>query len=184
MLHIYFIVEIWSSEADLVGKEFLMFNQFCYSCVRRSKSERKKFSAAVRKLEWPLLDSVVDTSVTSSPGGEKLNYLSKIGNLNRFPRDPYMLSLCSWKQEQVEGVGVVTFIVENIVKKLELDASRILIIKTGLCRTINPGETVVTRLWVDDWNQDYFKIYFDTMGLMSGKPIIHGKVQIKFAKLQ
>ena len=29
--------------------------------------------------------------------------LAKIGRENRFPRDPHMLGLLSWKQEQVEG---------------------------------------------------------------------------------
>ena len=28
---------------------------------------------------------------------------AKIGRENRFPRDPHMLGLLSWKQEQVEG---------------------------------------------------------------------------------
>ena len=51
--------------------------------------------------------------------------------LTRLPHDPYMLALCSWKQEQIEGMGVVTFIVENILKEYDVDQSRISAIKVS-----------------------------------------------------
>ena len=51
--------------------------------------------------------------------------------LTRLPRDPYMLALCSWKQEQVEGMGLVTFIVENILKEYDVDQSRVCAIKVN-----------------------------------------------------
>ena len=108
-----------------------MFNQFCYSCVRKSRSERKKFSHASKKLQWPLLDSVADTTVTMRPSYDKLNYFSKIGNLNKYPRDPHMLSLCSWKQEQCEGMGIVTLVVENIAKNLDIEPSKVSLIKVN-----------------------------------------------------
>ena len=40
-----------------------------------------------------------------------------------------MLALCSWKQEQVEGMGLVTFIVENILKEYNVDQERVVAIK-------------------------------------------------------
>ena len=40
-----------------------------------------------------------------------------------------MLALCSWKQEQVEGMGLVTFIVENILKEYDVDQNRVSVIK-------------------------------------------------------
>ena len=42
-----------------------------------------------------------------------------------------MLALCSWKQEQVEGMGLVTFIVENILKKCDVDQNRVSAIKVS-----------------------------------------------------
>ena len=106
-----------------------MFNQFCYSSVRKSKTDKKKFSQASRNLEWPLLDAIPDTSITLQPRLANMNYLAKIGNQNRFPRDPYMLSLCSWKQEQIEGVGAITLIVENVIKELEIEPSNLALVK-------------------------------------------------------
>lgn len=51
--------------------------------------------------------------------------------ITRLPRDPYMLALCSWKQEQVEGMGLVTFIVENILKEYDVDQSKVSAIKVS-----------------------------------------------------
>lgn len=119
-------VELWSSEADLSGKDFLSFSQFNYSCMPSSGAEaKKKFSSAAWRLQSPLLDYVADTSILIEPGHANMNHLSKIGNENRLPRDPYMLALCSWKQEQVEGMGLVTFIVENILKEYDVDQSKV-----------------------------------------------------------
>ena len=55
--------------------------------------------------------------------------LAKIGRENRFPRDPHMLGLLSWKQEQVEGVAIVTIVVENILKELDIDQSKVALLK-------------------------------------------------------
>lgn len=60
-----------------------------------------------------------------------VNAKSKALFLTRLPHDPYMLALCSWKQEQIEGMGVVTFIVENILKEYDVDQSRISAIKVS-----------------------------------------------------
>ena len=66
-----------------------------------------------------------------------LNYFSCLytysysTNTSRLPRDPYMLALCSWKQEQVEGMGLVTFIVENILKEYDVDQNRVSVIKVS-----------------------------------------------------
>ena len=60
-----------------------------------------------------------------------INAKSKALFLTRLPHDPYMLALCSWKQEQIEGMGVVTFIVENILKEYDVDQSRISAIKVS-----------------------------------------------------
>ena len=80
----YFSVELWSSEADLSGKDFLSFSQFIYSCLQSSGPEaKKKFSSAARSLQSPLLDSVADTSILIEPGHVNMNQLSKIGNENR-----------------------------------------------------------------------------------------------------
>ena len=37
-----YLVELWSAEADMTGKNFLMFNQFCYSCVRRARKRETR----------------------------------------------------------------------------------------------------------------------------------------------
>ena len=55
--------------------------------------------------------------------------LAKIGRENRFPRDPHMLGLLSWKQEQVEGVAIITIVVENILKELDIDQSKVALLK-------------------------------------------------------
>ena len=60
-----------------------------------------------------------------------LEIRSEFQILTRLPRDPYMLALCSWKQEQVEGMGLVTFIVENILKEYDVDQSRVCAIKVS-----------------------------------------------------
>ena len=60
-----------------------------------------------------------------------VNAKSKALFLTRLPHDPYMLALCSWKQEQIEGMGVVTFIVKNILKEYDVDQSRISAIKVS-----------------------------------------------------
>ena len=76
--------------------------------------------------------------------------LAKIGRENRFPRDPHMLGLLSWKQEQVEGalyctvlyctvlytvqvegVAIVTIVVENILKELDIDQSKVALLKVN-----------------------------------------------------
>ena len=68
----------------MTGKDFLSFSQFSYSCVQRPGQEPKKnFSSAARRLQSPLLDSLVDTCILIEPGHANMNYLSKIGNENR-----------------------------------------------------------------------------------------------------
>ena len=57
--------------------------------------------------------------------------LAKIGRENRFPRDPHMLGLLSWKQEQVEGVAIVTMVVENILKELDIDQTKVALLKVN-----------------------------------------------------
>ena len=107
-----------------------MFNQFCYTSVKRSVKEiKRRFSQASKNLEWPQLDAIPDTSIALQPRLDNMNYLAKIGNQNRFPRDPHMLSLCSWKQEQIEGVGVITLIVEKIIRELEIEPTNVALVK-------------------------------------------------------
>ena len=69
-----------------------------------------------------------------------LEIWSEFQILTRLPRDPYMLALCSWKQEQVEGMGLVTCIVENILKEYDVDQSRVCAIK------VNPLDFTITDL--------------------------------------
>ena len=127
------LVELWTAEADLSGGDFLMYNEFCYSCQRTKPSNSYLFSHEKWKLQWPLLDAKVDSDVMTQPNGDSLNYLSKIGRENKYPRDPFMLSLCSWKQEQCEGIGLVTLITENIIKELNIKQSQVVIVKVGYC---------------------------------------------------
>jgi len=126
-------VELWSTEANLQPNKFLMFNQFCYSGIQNNSVTRKKFSNALRKLSWPpMLDAVPDYVIRFYPTWEKQNQLLKVGKDNRFPKDPMLLHLCSWRQEQLEGVGIITLIVEDIIKKLGIHLHQVIIVKTSL----------------------------------------------------
>ena len=121
--------------------------------------------------------------------------LAKIGRENRFPRDPHMLGLLSWKQEQVEGVAIVTIVVENILKELDIDQSKVALLKvnttksmckistqfcvqTGLCRSVNPGDVVFTRIWFSSEaaeEETFTKLHFESSSQTCGKPILTGK---------
>merc|ERR1719468_1075459 len=88
-----------------------------------------------------------------------------------------MLALCSWKQEQGEGMGLVTFIVENILKEYEVDQSRVSAIKTGLCQSVNTGEVIYTQVWEEEGSgleNGFRKLYFAASGHMTGKPVVTG----------
>ena len=76
-----------------------------------------------------MLDSLPDSVLKIPATLDKMNHLSKIGKQNRFPSDPMMLNLCSWKQEQFEGVGIVTLVVEEIIRKLEIKLEKVIIVK-------------------------------------------------------
>lgn len=170
-------VESWSTEANLQANQFLMFNQFCYSCVRKMPHDKKKFSTALKKCSWPpMLDSLPDSVLKIPATLDKMNHLSKIGKQNRFPSDPMMLNLCSWKQEQFEGVGIVTLVVEEIIRKLEIKLEKVIIVKTGLFDSVSPGEIVETRVWEQDgpYGESYGQVFFESAIRSNGRPVING----------
>jgi len=76
-----------------------------------------------------MLDSQPTAMLTLRTSMEKLNYLSKIGRQNRFPSHPDMIHLCSWKQDQFEGVGIINLVVENIINTLDIKHEKVEIVK-------------------------------------------------------
>jgi len=170
-------VETWSSEANLEANQFLMFNQFCYSYVKKVPSDRKKFSTALKKRSWPpMMDMKPTITMTLRTTMDRVNYLSKIGRQNRFPSHPDILSLCSWKQDQFEGVGIINLVVENIINTLDIKIEKVEIIKTGLLHSVSPGQEVVTRVWRQDgpYGENYGQIFFESTIKKSCKPVING----------
>jgi len=124
-----------------------------------------------------MLDSLPDLVFEIPTTFNKLTHLSKIGKQNRFPSDPMMLNLCSWKQEQFEGVGIVTLIVEEIIRKLEIKLEKVIIVKTGLYDSVSPGEVVETRVWEQDgsYGENYVQVFFESAIRSNGRPIINGR---------
>ena len=114
--------------------DLLTFNQFCFSCVQRGKKEniKKSFPTALKKLEWPLPDSVSTSNCSVSPDKNQLQFLSKIGRENKCPSNNHIFNLLSWRQEQLEGVGVITFVTNNICQELEINFNKVAAIKVRL----------------------------------------------------
>ena len=91
-------------------------------------------------------------------------------------------------------MGLVTFIVENILKECDVDQNRVSAIKvskidftmfyaglcflqTGLCQSVNPAEVIYTRIWEEEGlglEKGFSKLYFAASGHMSGKPVVTG----------
>ena len=125
-------VELWSTEADLSAMDFLMLNQFCFSCSRsedNSQNKKRNFPSTLKKLQWPLLDSVSTSNcfVTAEP--KKLKLLSKIGRENKCPNDANIFNLLSWRQEHLEGIGMVTLVADKICEEMGIDVRKITAMK-------------------------------------------------------
>ena len=149
--------------------------------------------------------------------------LAKIGRENRFPRDPHMLGLLSWKQEQVEGALYCTVLYCTVLyctvlyctvyctggggrhrhhsrgehsqgawhrpdqsgsaegKYIDKSICKIstqFCLQTGLCRSVNPGDVVFTRIWFSSEateEETFTKLHFESSSQSCGKPILTGK---------
>ena len=135
MKYSYFAVELWSTEADLSAMDLLMFNQFCFSCFHNSerKKGRRSFPTTLLRLQWPLPDSVSTSNCFLTPNSNQLYSLSKIGRENKCPSNSHIFNLLSWRQEQLEGIGVITFVTEKICEEMEIDVRKIAAIKVLRC---------------------------------------------------
>ena len=156
--------------------DLLMFNQFCFSGLYKSEKKEKKrlFPTTLKKLQWPLSDSVSTSNCYVSPDKNQLQFMSKIGRENKCPSDSHVFNLLSWRQEQLEGVGVITFVTDKICQELDISVSKIAAIKTGLGERVSEGAVVETNIWTEDHSQDQYRVYFESAELLSGKPVIQG----------
>ena len=114
--------------------DLLTSNQFCFSCIQKRKKENKKknFPTALKKLQWPQLDSVSTATSSVSPDKNQLQLLSRIGRENKCPSNTHIFNLLSWRQEQVEGVGVITFVANNICQELGISLKKVAAIKVSV----------------------------------------------------
>ena len=106
---------------------------------------------------------------------------------------------------QVEGVAIITIVVENILKELDIDLSKVALLKvntelsqfarylpssvsvqTGLCRSVNPGDVVFTRIWFSSEateEESFTKLHFESSSQSCGKPILTGSyIQYKYGQ--
>ena len=84
---------------------------------------------------------------------------------------------------------------ENILKELDIDQTKVALLKvnttkaiarhqpssvsvqTGLCRSVNPGEVVFTRIWFSSEaaeEETFTKLHFESSSQSCGKPILTG----------
>lgn len=109
-----------------------MMNQFCFSCSRGrniSRNHKRDFPSSLKKLQWPLLDSVSTSNCFVKAEPKKLNLLSKIGRENKCPNDANIFNLLSWRQEHLEGIGLITFVTNKICEEMDIDVRKIAAIK-------------------------------------------------------